>query len=378
MNYTNIASILNNAIMKNAVGSTTTVAENLSNIVEVGTVVSSLTADQLKSFTNEIVVGVHNYVVERIYSSKRFRLLKDSEQYGGALQRIMASDNFVAQDSHLLNLVNGTSYLDGKYYGLSLSSRVYVDTKAFKVVHSISEDNISQMFVSAEEVSKYFGLLAATEQNTITMQLEALEKRVINKAIVDTIADGRVINLLTAFNSYVGQSYTLAQLRANRDLFAYFGSWCKAAIAQLVDYVKDPNKKYNDGTVLTFSPADKIEVLLLTQFATEIEYIGNPIEPNPAVLVTFDTVNAWQNAGTSMLPSLSVASTITTTDGSTNTAVDNIVGFIADIDGMGITLKRNKITVEDVGSEGFKNFHHHIAENLYTDSRLAAVVLVLE
>lgn len=380
MNYSNIASILNNAIMKNFVGNTTTVAENLSNIVEVGTLVSDLTVDQLKTFNNDLVSGVHNYVISKIYESKRFRLFKDAQEYGGAIQRIMATDNFVAQDSHLLNLVSdgSTSYFDGKYYGLNLSSRVYTDTKAFKVVHSVSDDTISQYFTNAEDVAKYFGLLESTERNTITMELEALEKRVINKAIIDTIAGGRVINLLTAFNTYIGDSYTLTELRADRDMLAYFGSFCKSLIAQLVDYIKEPNKKYNDGTVLTWSPADKIEVELLTQFATDIEYIGNPIEPNPAVMISFDTVTAWQNSGTDMLPSLAIASTIVDTNGTTSTSVDNIVGFIYDVDGLGITTKRNKVTVEPVGAEGFTNYHHHLANNYFVDKRLSAVALVLE
>lgn len=380
MNYTNIASILNNAIMKNFVGNTTTIAENLGNIVELGTLVSDLTADQMKSFNNDLIVGVHNYVISRLYESKRFRILKDAQEYGGAIQRIMATDNFVAQDSHLLNLVSdgSTSYFDGKYYGMSLSSRVYTDTKAFKVVHSVSDDTISQLFTTAQGVADYFGLLEETEKNTITMELEALEKAVINKAIVETIADGRVINLLTAFNTYVGQSYTLTQIRANRDLVAYFGSFCKSLLAQLVDYIKSPSKKYNDGTVLTFSPANKIEVELLTQFATDIEYIGNPIEPNPAVMVSFDTIPAWQNAGTDMLPSLAIASTITTTNGSTTSSVDNVVGFIYDVDGLGITTKRNKIGVEPVGAESFTNYHHHIANNYFVDKRLPSVALVLE
>lgn len=380
MNYRNIATILNSSLMKNFVGNTTTIAENLDNIVEVGKLISTITADDMKSFNNDIIVGVHNYVIQRILESKRFRLFKDTQEYGGAIQRIMATDNFTAQDSHLLNLVSdgSTSYLDGKYYGLNLSARVYTDTKAFKVVHSVSDDTISQYFTSAEEVAKYFGLLETTEMNTITAQLEALEKAVINKAIVDTISDGRVINLLTAFNTYVGQSYTLTQLRANRDLMAYFGSFCKSLLAQLVDYVKSPNKKYNDGTVLIWAPADKIEVELLTQFATDIEYIGNPIEPNPAVMVTFDTIPAWQNAGTDMLPSLAIASTIVTTNGTTSSSVDNIVGFVYDVDGLGITTKRNKVTVEQVGAEGFTNFHHHLANNYFIDKRMSAVALVLE
>lgn len=388
MNYSNIATILNTVVMPNAEGVAVTVAENLSNIVEYGTAVASLTVDQLKDMNKKLVVGVSNWVLARLVEENHFKLLRDTVAFGGGIQRIMASENFTAQESHLLNLsASDGSYHDGKYYGLSLSSRVYTETKTFKIVHSVAEEFERTMFMNAEDVAKWFGLVEVTERNSIINKINALEKRVIMAVIKNAYTDGRKVQLITGFNTmcgYTGESAkTLADIKADRDLWAYFSSYCKECVARVIDYVKEPSKKYNDGTVLTFSSTDKINVILNSQFANDIKYLANPIEFSPNQLVDYDTVTAWQNIGTDILPDYSVTTEIKLTDGAetpTVTTISNVVGVVYDVEGAGITFDTNgtRITVEDVGAEGFRNIHHHVAQKYYVDNRLPAVVFTLD
>ena len=81
MTYKNIASILNTQIIQNMLGQTVTVAEDLGNIVEFGTAVSALTADQMKDFAKKLIVGVHNYVIIREYEGKEFGFLRTATEY---------------------------------------------------------------------------------------------------------------------------------------------------------------------------------------------------------------------------------------------------------------------------------------------------------
>lgn len=383
MNYSNIANILNNQLLKNAMGESVTIAEDLSNIVEVGTLVSNMSSDDLKDFKKNIVVGVYNYVIERLYSAKKFDIVKDAIEYGGGIQRIMASGLMTVTDSHLLNLINGVSYLDGKFYGTPISSKIYTNTKAYKIVHSISDDDFSQMFTSREDLSKYIGLIETTERNTIEVQLAELTKRVINKLAVDSYVDNRRIHLVTEFNNKLGLSdadeLTYDDIKADRDKMSYFTDFCKSVLYRIADYIADINDKYNDGTVVTFTPKDKIKAIFISEFASDIKFLGNPNDHTTSPeTIAFDTVSVWQNATKSMLPSMQMAMQIKTTDGEESTTYNNIVGIIYDRDACGITLKRDKTTVEYVGSEGFTNLHHHIANNYYVDSRLGSVVFTLD
>ena len=123
MDYKQIATVLNNSVMKNYLGEETTIAEDLSNIADAGKAISTMTSDDLKTFQKQLVVGVRNEVLSRIYEVSDYGIIKNTVEYGGALQRITASGNYATQDSHILNLVNGESYLDGKYYGTGIDGK---------------------------------------------------------------------------------------------------------------------------------------------------------------------------------------------------------------------------------------------------------------
>lgn len=380
--YKDISTIWNNSIKQNEeCENATLLAEDLSNLVDAGNYASNSVG--LKHHYRNIIVGIHNFVLNRMLEENRFNLLRTAEEFGGGLQRIMASDNFTPQESHLLNLVSGVNYHDGKYYGLSASAKVFLKTETFKVVHSKAEDFEATMFTTSEELANWFGLVAVTERNTIIQTLSALEKRIINRIIVscEEATTPRVVKLITLFNTMIGATSstaeTLATLKADREKWAYFASFCKEVIARLIDYVREPNKKYNDGSVLTYTPPTKTEIVLITEFATDIKYLANPIEFTPAEIVSYKTVPWWQGGGTSFLPDYSITSSIVVPDGEETTTYSNIVGVIYDIDGAGIEVKNDKVTVEPVGSEGFTNYHHHIANRYYIDERLASVVLEL-
>lgn len=403
LTYQNIATIINTQIMKNATGdnSGTVIAEDLTNLVEVAKVVNSSSIPDMRNALSNLVVGVHNWVIERMLETKNYKLLRDAVEYGGGIQRIMASGLFTAKESHLLNLASGTNYHDGQFYGLNPSSAIVEDTKTFKVVVSVADDFYSTWFTDAGKLAEWLNLVAVTEENTIRKELAELEKRIIVKAVAIAMAGNRKVNFIDGFNTMEGRTtainrsatpkvvatltndvkWDLIELKKYRDEFAYFGSFCKEVIARLVDYVKEPNKKYNDGTVITWTPTNKVGIILNSQFAQDIKYLGNPVEFNPSAIVEYDTVSTWQDLGTAMLPDYSTSATINiapTTSGGSNTTYSNVVGLVYDLDGCGITTVKNKTTYEDVGAEGFANLHHHLANKYYVDPRLSAVALVLE
>lgn len=380
MTLKQISTILNSAVMKNELGENVTIAEDLSNIVEAGKSIANMTADDLKDFQQKLAVGIFkNYVQNRLYKTKDFKILKDAVAFGGGIQRIMNKDLASAVDSHILNLVDGVNYFDGTYHGFDLDAKLYTETKAFKVVWSLGDETWSQSFTSAEGVSQLFGLIEARIANTIEAQVHALQKRVIAKLIVDAYKGGRKIQLVTAYNAAMGYSTkkTFAQIKADNAEFRKFNAWANSIMTRLVDYVAEMNDKYNDGTVLTFTPKDKVNVLLLTQFATESRFLGLYDAHSPQYAesnVPFDTIPSWQNQSNSIMPDYGVTAEIKDDD----TTIANVVGVVYDTDAIGITAKLDKVTSQYVGSEGYTNFYHHIAMNFYEDTRNSAIVLVLE
>lgn len=405
LTYSDVSNIINNQIMKNATGdnSGTVIAEDLSNLVDVLKVVNANNEIDLRNSVKSLLVGIHNYVIDRVIETKQFKMLRDAVSYGGGIQRIMQTGLFTAQESHILNLAYGDgvtpySYHDGKFYGSDASATLIDKTETWKVAHSVADTFYSTWFNNAEDLVKWSNSIANKEQNTIRMMIANLEQRVINMAIVQsaTATTPRVVKLLSMFNDLQGRTtepttdtpatpvnsvkWTMAELRKYRDEFAYFSSYCKSLVARLVDYTKRPNKKYNDGSILTWVPTEKIGCILNTQFATEIDYIGNPVEfKSKDFTVDFETIDTWQNLGGGMLPDYASTTTITMDNGtSDDIVVNNVVGFIYDSDGLGCVNKLQKVTVENVGAEGFENYFNHNAMSYYVDPRLSSVALILE
>ena len=395
LTYKDISIILNNQIMKNATGDNagTIIAEDLSNLVEVGKVVNGSNAIDMRNALNNLVVGIHNFVLAREIETRQFKLFRTKEDYGGGIQRIMASRFSDAHSTAYHNLQSGTDYTDGKFYGTDANAVVLEGTEDFKVAVSYSEDFYSTWFSNRDELAKWANLVAITEKNTIKSKLYELEKRIIVKIVAECVTDNRKIVLIDMFNAMEGRTvsadgsnvatltnnikWTLSELKKYREEFAYFTSFCKECIANIIDYVKEPNKKYNDGTVLTYAPTSKIGVVMLTNFANDIKYLSTPVEFNP-VNIEFETIPYWQSGGTAMLPTYETTATIKVKNSDSDITNNNVVGLIYDIEGAGICLVDDSVSYKAVPEEKFGTTFHFISNKYYVDKRLSAVAIVLE
>ena len=297
-----ISTYLNNAILPNMLGENTApVAEDLSNYVELGTKLASLSADTLKDFKKRLAVQISNDVITRTLEKKYFKMYKTRARYQGALQRIVASSLLQTQDSHIINLVNGKSYIDGKYYGVDIDSVLYTDVDSFKVPYSISDDDWALFFTSIDDMKRVMGIIYNAEETTITSYLNALQKRLYMAVIENCHDNNRKVQLLTTFNAKTGGTYTMEQIYADRKLFAYFSDFVKSVVEKLQNYIADVNKRYNDGTVTTFTPKENIELVMISDFISDIKNLGNPVDFSIPELNT-DEVTCWQTTTDAMLP----------------------------------------------------------------------------
>lgn len=392
MTFKQIATILNNQFMKNEIpegDSWVQLAEDLSNFADWGVqVTTGMNADALLNAKKNIAVQIKNITIARILESKTFSIVKDNITYEGAIQRIMSTGLLPAQNSSRRNLTNGTSYIDGKYYGQALDARLYSDFDTFKIVNSVTDKEWELAFSDASEMRKVLGLMEINVENSIVSKLNALAKRLLVSAIDNCVnADNpRVIHLLTGFNAKHNSgstAYTLATIYKDRDLTALFHDYVKGEVNKLVTYTQEYNKKYNNGEVEQFTPRDKVEIVLLTDFANDIKYITDPVDYNIVGMPTYREITSWQTTTDSLNPSFSDVSTIkvvdTSAEGGSRT-ISNVVGFIYDTDGIGITSADGEkaTSIEYVGAEGFTNYHHHVTNRYYIDDRLSSVVLALD
>ena len=376
MELIQISSLLNDSIVPNMLGEETTIAEDLSNVVELGTSIDNLTGEEVQNFAKNLLVGVARNVFDtRKYRSETYGLMNDAREYGGVIQRVKAK-LLDTVDSHIWTLENGVDYWDGKYYGIETDVKVYSKDSAFKIPNSIPVEMFKQYFTSADGVRSFISMIENTVDNTITLNLNGLARTTLQQ-LATTIADTRSIKLLTIWNT----NNPNATLTADEALHnAPFLRWAAQQIVRLRNLTRDYNKKYNDGTIPTFTPSEDLRVTLLDEFASSLMFnMESDTFHNDLVSVgEYNTINFWQNSSDELLPSLAETAEIVTKVGDEEpVTISDCVGMIYDKYTCGLTARLDKVTASYIGSEDFTNYYHHIANSRFIDNRNTAILLQL-
>lgn len=367
------------------------IAENLDGIVDVGKKLADLRSADFMDYMQQIAVGVvKTYFDGRRYKAPSFGLEFTAEEYGGAIQRVKAR-RMKMQNSAILNPIsvyddpNAPSYHDGHYYGAPVDAKLYPQDVAGKLVSSVSEEKLRKMVTSHQGWIDLLALLEANKENTLNDDMAQLSKSVLRKIIVQAADGSRRINLIPYFNAKFKLTGDDAVTLENWEANETFKLFCQKLIIRLKKAMREYNKRFNDGTIETFTPEDDIRVLLLSDFALALDFAKSSVYHEELTSIgEYETVEFWQNPGLDMLEEISTNSNfdkILETDGAaepTEKKISYVVGLIRDKYAAGIVQKLDYTSVEPVGAEGFTNFHHHIARQYWVDDRNASVILCLD
>ena len=403
MTLTQIASLLNNTIVPNifgqgdSSGTPITIAEDLRNVVDLGTAIANLSANDLKDYLNQLVVGVYDtYCDTRSYKDETYDLFMDEIEYGGAIQRVKAK-LLSASDTAILSLDNANNpsggagyevdYTDGHYWGTEWSDKVYTKDIAFKIKYSISTEMFKKSFTSAAGVQKLIAMIEANVDNTLKVELNGLARGILRKLILSASAGSRTISLITVYNTKHGYTssdpgYVTLSTWSSDENFKLF---CQTLILELRKYMTDMNEKYNDGTVPCFSPESDTRCVLLTEFAAELDVALGSVYHKELVDGTgsYRTINYWQNGTKDLIPYIKSGSLhdqiveVTADAPADPTTINHVVGVIYDKYSAFLTNKLDKTTSKYVPEEDFTTFFHHIAKSAAIDTRNCAVALLL-
>ena len=404
MTLTQIATLLNNTIVPNIFGqgedvshNPITIAEDLRNVVDIGTAIADLGANDLKDYLNQLVVGVYDtYCDTRSYKDETYDLFMDEIEYGGALQRVKAK-LLKATDTAILNLDSAydpaggagheIDYNDSFFWGTSWSDKLYTKDIAFKIKYSISTEMFKKSFTSAAGVQKLIAMIEATIDNTLRVELNGLARGIFRKLILSASAGSRTISLITVYNTKHGYTssdpgyVTLATWSSDEN----FKLFCQTLILELRKYMTDMNEKYNDGTVPCFSPEADTRCVLLTEFAAELDVALGSVYHKELVEGTgaYRTINYWQNGTKDLIPYIKSGSLhdqiveVTADAPADPTTINHVVGVIYDKYSAFLTNKLDKTTSKYVPEEDFTTFFHHVAKSAAIDTRNCAVALLL-
>lgn len=306
MKMNQIASVLN-AINKEQLGIEAVADETLSNIVDIGQEVNaSLSASgKFDNYIGALIdrIGKVMYV-DRAYNSQAPSIMKDSWEYGSILMKVRAElpdakDNLTWPTSTNTNLgdLDGTSIDPFVISTPDATAKIYNKRTTYEVPITFADYQLREAFQSAEEMSKFFAMVENRIRMKMTLCTDALIMRTINNLILTKANSGKnVINLLTEYNTAFSKSLTATTCQTDPD----FLKFAAKTIMIYKEYLKSASTLYNESGYVTFTPADKLKAIFLSEFAKNMEvYLYGDTYHNEFVkLAGYEEVPYWQGSGT--------------------------------------------------------------------------------
>ena len=388
MTLTQIATLLNNTIVPNALGKETTIAEDLSNISTLGTTLSSLTVNDLKDYLGQLAVGVYyDFIRSKNFREETYGQYITSNEFGGVMARIRtkllpAMDTPIATPASYYDNSSNPDYNDGHFYGAQWDSEHWFKDAAFMIANSISVERFKKAFMNARDTEVMISELQKNAEDSLRYKLNELARTNIRSLVKSAYDDSREIKLMTAYNTLHGfQSGDAGFVNlTNWNLDPQFKLFCQETIIQLKEYMKDFNEKYNDGTLPNYCPAEDVRSLILTAFSTALDFNQSAVYHKELTDIgEHYRINWWQNQTKDLLPVIKSGSLFDqiSVDASTDYTIDHVVACIYSRYSAFICNKLDKVTTDYIAKSDHVTTYHHMIKQYGIDGREGAVILTL-
>lgn len=361
-----------NAVTQEILGETGVVAEDLSNVVDIGKTI--IDSDNVDNYVKKLVNHIGKVVfVNRLYTGGVPSVLMDSWEYGSILEKISA-DLPEATINETWALEDKKDYSPDVFYKPSVSAKFFNSKVTFEIPMSFTEIQVKESFSSKEQLNGFISMLTTSIENAMTVKLDALIMRTINNmtaetlvaelntaaagqpVTIDTTRTGvKAVNLLKLYKDVSGKNLTADKAITDPD-FIRFATY---QIGMYSDRMSKISTLFNVEKAERFTPKDLQHIVLLSDFAkaSETFLASNTQNAEMVALPKHETVPYWQGSG--LTYSFDDVSTINVkTASKANVNVSGIIGVIFDRDALGVSnLDRRVTTNYNPRAEFYTNFY---------------------
>lgn len=367
MLMTQVYQILN-TITGEILGDSVVVAEDLSNIVDVGRAYAN--AGSLDNYVRALNDHIGKMVfVDRIYSGRAPSVLMDGWEYGSILEKVRG-DLPDATENESWDLQAGQSYDPNIFYKPDVSVKFFNDRVTFEVPVSFTEKQVKSAFSSAVQMNAFMSMIRTNVENSLTVKMDSLIMRTINAGIGETmqsefptgtysgVSGVKAVNLLYLYNSRNNTTLTPAQAITDSG-FIRFASYM---IKNYIRRMQDMSKLFNIGGTAKFTPADRMHVVMLDEFKNAADvYLYDGLNQfnteNIRLPANMETVSYWQGSGLTYAFADTSKINIKTPSGDPVEA-SGILGVIFDRDTLGVTNVDARVTTNyNPKAEFFNEWH---------------------
>lgn len=374
MKVNQIYEIMNN-VTNEVLGDSAVVAEDLSNIVDIGTAVFD--ADAIDNYVKKLVDHIGRVVfVDRPYSGGAPSVLMDGWEYGSVLEKIRANIPD-ATENESWELTNGTSYDVNVFTKPDVSAKFFNQRVTFEVPMSFTEMQIKESFSNVAQLNGFTSMIYNEIDKSMTIKLDALIMRTINNMIAETLyseyptatytesSGVRAVNLLKLYNDKFGTNLTATNACTNAE-FIRFAVYTMGLYERRISKI---SKLFNIGSQSRFTPSDALHFILLSDFASGANvYLQSDTFHNEfTALPNADIVPYWQGSG--LTYDFASVSSINVTSASGNAVnASGIIGVMFDRDALGVTNMNRRVTANYNGKAEFYNEWFKMDAGYFNDS----------
>lgn len=368
MKVTQIAELVN-GITEQVLGkSAELTAENMKNIVDIGTQLTD--SANIDNYVRSLADRIGKVIfVDRPYSGSAPAVFYDSWDYGSILEKITA-EMPDATINETWELTDGKDYSQDVFHKPVVSSKFFNKKVTFECEQSYTERQVKSAFISPSDYNAFLTMLHNSVEKSMTIKIDGLISRTINNMIAETIkhnfssvTDGdysksdsvTAVNLLKQYNGVTGKSLTVEKSFFDSDFLRY----AAFVIKSYIDKIRKISTLFNIGGKDRFTPSDKQMLILHSGFAAcEDVYLSSDVYHNEIVKIpSYSTVPFWQSSGKDFSNSVTTAIKVQTNDG-TEINISGVVGVLFDHDALGVTCSDRRVnTYYNAKAEFFNNFY---------------------
>ena len=356
---------LMNDVTGEVLGKTGVVAEDLSNVVDVGTEVFN--ANAVDAYVRSLVNHIGKVIfVNRPYSGGAPSVLMDGWEYGSVLEKITA-ELPAATENESWELADGESYDPNIFYKPNVSAKFFNKKVTFEIPMSFTEMQVKQSFSSSAQLNGFLSMLYNSVDKAMTVKVDALVMRTINNMIAETLhADyganplsggsyNRSVNLLYLYNQRYSKSLTAANAITDPD-FIRFAAYVMGVYASRLTKI---SSLFNIGGKERFTSSDLLHVIMLSDFrkSANVFLQSDVFHEQFTTLPNAEEVPYWQGSGLGYGFSDISSINVTSASGDAITA-SGILGVMFDRDALGVTnLDRRVTTNYNPKAEFYSNWY---------------------
>ena len=347
-----------NAVTQTTLGENEVLAEDLSNIVDIGNSIMNVAGieNYVRSLTDHIGKTIF---VNRAYSGSVPSVLMDGWEFGSILEKVTYDDLPEATENESWKLENGKSYDVNVFTQPKASAKFFNKRVTFEVPMSFAERQVKSAFDNAAQLNSFFSMIYNAIDKSMTVKVDGLVSRTINNMIGETLVNGagtvKAVNILKMYNEKFG-----TRLTANNCIYDLeFIRYASLIIGLWSDRLTKLSTLFNVGGKDRFTSKDLQHIVLLSEFEAYAKaYLySDTYHKEFTALPNAEKVAYWQGSGTNYDFASTSKIHVTTSSGD-EVEQSGILGIIFDRDALGVSnLDRRVTTNYNAKGEFFNNWY---------------------